>query len=60
MSRLPDELIVSLNKLDQLEAAIAAEIAAADRRRSSKQATVWGILALGVGAIGIYLTIVHI
>ncbi|MFE3988004.1 hypothetical protein ACFXPR_26255 [Nocardia tengchongensis] len=57
---LSDELVVSLNKLDQLEAAIASEIAAADRRRSSKQATVWGILGFGVGAVGIYLTIVHI
>ncbi|MFD9992123.1 hypothetical protein ACFWXT_29885, partial [Bacillus cereus] len=50
---LSDELVVSLNKLDQLEAAIAAEIAAADRRRSSKQATVWGMMGFGVGVVGV-------
>jgi hypothetical protein len=42
LEALPDEVVVSLDKLNQLEKAIAAERAAADRRADDHKAALWG------------------
>jgi hypothetical protein len=42
LDALPDEVVVSLDKLNQLENAIAAERAAADRRAGAHKAALWG------------------
>jgi hypothetical protein len=42
LEALPDEVVVSLDKLNQLEKAIAAERAAADGRADEHKAALWG------------------
>jgi hypothetical protein len=42
LDALPDEVVVSLDKLNQLKNAIAAEHAAADRRADDHNAALWG------------------
>jgi hypothetical protein len=42
LDALPDEVVVSLDKLNQLKNAIAAEHAAADKRADDHKAKLWG------------------
>ena len=42
LDALPDEVVLSLDKLNQLKKAIAAERAAADRRADEHKAKLWG------------------
>jgi hypothetical protein len=55
LKALPDDVVASLEKLNQLENAIAAEHAASDRRRGIHQTALWGIVALAFAVLLVYL-----
>ncbi len=56
LDALPDDVVVSLDKLNQLENVIAAEHAAADRRAGIHKTAVWGMVALAFAVVLACLT----
>jgi hypothetical protein len=55
LDALPDEVVVSLDKLNQLENVIEAEHAAADRRVGIHKTAVWGMAGLACAVGLVYL-----